>query len=260
MGTNVGEESCGGGFEKCGRALLQQKISAITAAEVLEDHAEGEKISAPQVRSMEKEKADIAGGWEDVMQSHQEVTESLVQSIERHQGSDKADPAEYEVAAPDWRTNEPLEIQIKYVVCDAPGSQTVSNSVTDSVLEEQTKVLNVAFAGKTPCPKQPQYNPRKTDARISFNQMGIERVHHEACRSDCYGQAGEKSSEIVPYEPGMIKILVCSTEKEGSGEFYNTGRDVAQKQQDSWVLAGPGFLPGRSKTNYNKGATVVHSN
>lgn len=118
-------------------------------------------------------------------------------------------------------------------------------------------MLNAAFGGKTPCPKNPQYTPRKTKTRISFNQVGTERIQHEACRSDCWEHASYRS--FGSYEPGMIKILVCDTDKEGFGEFYNTYRDVAQKQQDSWVLAGPGFLPGGSKTNYNKGATVVHS-
>jgi len=248
--TVVGEESCGAGLAKCDRGLLHTQISAITGAQVVEDHAEGEKISAVQLSSMEKEKEGIAGGWEDAMQSHQEVKKSLAQqSIKKHQG------------AWTWRDNKRLEIQIKYVVCDAPGSNTVSNSVSNDMLEEQTKVLNAAFAGETPCPSEPIYQPRKTDTRISFKLTGIERVQHEACQYDCKDLTApsKSASELVPYELGLIKILVCDTQRVSPGFGSGAFRDPAQKKEDAWVLAGPQYLAGGSYTDHNKGASVVHS-
>jgi len=137
----------------------------------------------------------------------------------------------------------------------------VSNSVSNNMLEKQTKVLNAAFAGKTRCPSQPIYQPRKTDTKISFNLTGIERVQHEACQYDCADLTApsKSASELVPYELGLIKILVCDTQRISTGIGSDAFRDPVQKKEDAWVLAGPQFLAGGSSTGHNKGASVVHS-
>jgi len=145
-----------------------------------------------------------------------------------------------------------VEIPLKYFVCDAPGSASISNTVTDQMLTDNTKAMNDGFAGKVTCPSPSQYHADREDSKISFKQVSITRLEHSSCRHDCRLHYRDMVAHVVPREMGMIKIVVCSTTLLGMASFptYPDDRRV--------LLIAPGTVPGGSTLYYNLGATLTH--
>jgi len=188
--------------------------------------------------------------WEAVMQRHgvgEEVKRSLAQTMTLDQMKKLEERGE------SFRSDMgSAQIPLKYFICDVPGSTTISNSITDDMLAKQTQAMNDAFAGNIACPAQTTYPTDKADTKISFKQIGIERVQHNSCRMDCNNQVQEMVREVVPREKGMIKAVLCATNLLGRASFPDTDDSMRV------LLITPGSVPGGTIANYNTGATLTH--
>jgi len=146
------------------------------------------------------------------------------------------------------------EIKIKYFVCDAPGSTELSDAITDKMLFDQTKTSNRHYAGGASCSSE-SYQTQRAKTKISFKQIGIERVQHKGCRGDCTDHDNEKAlrTEVVPQERGMVKILLCKMQYLGMASLptqYSPANRI--------LFIAPGTVPGGASPKYNLGGTLTH--
>lgn len=236
----------GSEFETCklekGHGFVNHKGKCIKA-ELLE-HARGPNIKVFSLDGM----MGLVHAWERMMSEAGD--DEQVHSKEKSLLQGHSDGMSNETLAEESEAG--TKIPIQFFVCDEPGSNSLSNAITEKLLDKQMLELMKGYAGKDKCISPLAYNPPYTDTKIRFTRLPTQRIQSSLCAYDCTDNIPYLTQDVVPREDGMIKVLLCPTDLLGIASFPG---DPDSKRV---LIVNPDSLPGGAIVNYNYGDTLVH--
>lgn len=148
-----------------------------------------------------------------------------------------------------------VTLPIDYIICDAPGSTTISDQISDNQLLMQTEVMNQAFNGTDTCDPIGGYTPSKFNTKIKWSHGHVYRTSDSACGGSqgCRAGYGQSLLQKEPFRRtlGRVNVIFCKVANLLGFSSFPPGMARGN-------FINPGTVAGGTMSSFNLGKTTPH--